>query len=120
MKPLTEAELEMMTGFNANPHPDDKPWDKCCGTKQDCLCAMRKVPAGDRIFGNPISAAENRVDFMLRSDDPRSQVEKGQMKNIMAENGRFFCVHRKTDDGYHRECAGWAAKYHPEKRHEGS
>jgi hypothetical protein len=31
--------------------------------------------------------------------------------DVIAKGGRFMCCHRMTEDGYHRECGGWYAKY---------
>ena len=121
--PLTPMEQAILGGnFGIKPHPDGKPWPKCCGKPGDdsdlfggCKCFVRKPP--DK---------ESRLDRVLAGDPsmkfpsgfrPTSEEEYqkivAETKQCIAENGRFFCVHRSTDDGFHRECAGWAAKFHP-------
>ena len=91
------------------PHPDGKAWDKCCNsadhpppsggvdldTESSCMCFMRKPRRGTSRFEK----------FRHCSDT----------KQVMAEKGRFMCPHRMTDDGYHRECAGWAARFAKER-----
>jgi hypothetical protein len=103
VQPLTEAEKATVTGYQGpevTPHPDGKPWDKCCGDKNtlnsaghanSCQCFMRKPRNAPSRFSN------------LASFD--------SVKALIKESGRFFCCHRTTDDGFHRECAGWAAKF---------
>lgn len=93
--PVTAAELTSVAGHKLQPHPDGKPWGKCCTSPQDnnfeCQCFMKK-PANN----------SSRYEEMCKFNTDVVQ--------LVAEKGRFFCVHRKTDDGFHRECAGWAAK----------
>lgn len=97
-KPVTEAEKNALRGLPFNPHPDGKPWDKCCGTKQDeqCMCLIRKPKNGlsryDRIFTEWAFAVVG---------------VKQSLAILQQEQGRFFCVHR-LDEGFNRECAGWA------------
>ncbi len=93
VQPATKAEQDGLGGVLIKPHPDGKPWSKCCiGPADDglsCQCFMRK-PRLNR----------SRHDGTFYN----------QMAPLKAENGRFFCDHRRTEDGYHRECAGWYAK----------
>jgi hypothetical protein len=87
MTRLTSAERAAI-GFWADglkPHPDARPWAKCCGP-----CLMRPV------FG------ASRLTLVLRDEN-----SSGVVTDLIKENGRFYCVHRKDGD-YHRECAGWA------------
>ena len=123
VKPLTEAEENAIYDYpgTVNPHPDGQPWPRCCGQKNDkslseqagsggfgCQCVMRKPP------GKP-----SRCDIIMQggsavmSNGTLVDVSDAHHRLIALhdEKGRFFCVHRKTDDGYHRECAGWYAKY---------
>lgn len=101
VKPVTIAEQEALGLTTLLPHPDGKPWGKCCGEKGDklCMCLMRK-PKND----------QSRFDLIM-GEPTLSSFAKNSLVPVVAENGRFFCVHRKTDDGFHRECAGWAAKF---------
>lgn len=96
MAPITETESVCVGNQPLNPHPDGKPWTKCCRSLEDnsiqCQCFMKKPPANKSRF-------QIFVNF-----------GSGIIKGLMTEKGRFFCVHRSTDDGFHRECAGWAAK----------
>lgn len=95
-EPLTQAERDALGPFIVKPHPDGKPWDKCCGNKGDteCMCLMRKPR------NNP-----SRFTWLIGSQWNQSVV------HLMQTKGRFFCCHRTTKDGYNRECAGWAAKF---------
>lgn len=104
MKPLTQAEIDVLAPFTANPHPDGKPWDKCCGVKGDteCMCFTRKPKNAPSRFDQVFKA---NMRFWWPSENAIKTV-----KALLAENGRFMCCHRKTEDGYNRECAGWAAK----------
>lgn len=109
-KPLTKAESEALMNLPIVPHPDGKPWDKCCGTNEKpsekhigCLCMMRR-PANE----------PSRFTQILQRAENDSRYEKASCKaleHLIQENGRFMCFHRKTEDGFHRECAGWAAKF---------
>lgn len=105
-KPVTETERKVI-GFlmTPTPHPDGKPWGKCCGEANDtdCMCLMRKPRNEPSRFNKILKGLYNPVDA-------------DGLARLAMENGRFFCMHRKTDDGFHRECAGWAAKFHPETR----
>lgn len=100
--PITQAEEVGCLGYDINAHPDGKPWTKCCtgldtsGRLNTCQCLMRKPPGGD-----------SRYDASL--DTSGSSLFLG-LDQLKAEKGRFFCTHRK-DGEYHRECAGWAAKF---------
>lgn len=99
-EPFTVAESLAATPVIPNPHPDGKPWAKCCTSLSDnqaaCQCYMKKPEVGP-----------SRHDAMMLADG-RSYFSS--INSLLAEKGRFFCVHRTTDDGFHRECAGWAAK----------
>ena len=100
--PLVGSELDLNRGsIDPMPHPDGQPWVKCCkgvmDNDQHCQCFMKKPT-------NNISRCE---EFAGHADVAESMTN-GQ--------DRFFCVHRKTDDGYHRICAGWAAKFGNKKR----
>lgn len=114
----TQTELWANGGYNTVPHPDGKAWGTCCrsggpkdlaairvfkianGGERDtdttCQCFMRKPPKGKSRFdsyrNNQGGSAFDHVDQLIK------------------EKGRFFCCHRLTVDGYHRECAGWAAR----------
>lgn len=94
-KPLTDDERQILGGYDIKPHPDGKPWSKCCtgpyDTETKCRCFMKKPK-------------RNKSRFDLGWADGELGI---RLKNLKQ---RFFCVHRETDDGYHRECAGWAAK----------
>src|SRR5688572_5935380 len=110
VKPLTETETKAnsVSGSLPAPHPDEKPWVKCCTSKApgtiypspdddySCQCLMKKPRNG-----------QSRFDAHL---DETGKSKFSSVEELIKENGRFFCCHRKTDDGFHRECAGWAAK----------
>lgn len=101
MKPITETEREAVFHTPLAPHPDGQPWRSCCRGKYDneqsCQCFMRKP-----------RNAQSRHDL----------IPYGIVADLKKENGRFFCVHRRTDDGFYRECAGWAAKFGKERINE--
>lgn len=104
MNGLTKIEQDAIDPFTVRPHPDGKPWDKCCGTKGDtaCMCFTRKP-----------RNAPSRYDLVMKVDQRHwtpSDRAIETIKALLAQKGRFFCCHRKTADGYNRECAGWAAK----------
>lgn len=98
----TLAEAEAANNFKLKPHPDGKPWIKCCagpelsGREGSCQCLMRKAADGKSRYENSLNA-DGMSNFY-------------SLNRLRTEMGRFFCVHRSTDDGFHRECAGWAAK----------
>lgn len=115
VKPLTPLENKLVKGHQYNsikPHPDGQPWTKCCGTKgtveSGCMCLMRKPTAGSSRYENILNGT-GMYQYMDRVTI-RDAAEK--LIKAAAKNDRFFCCHRTTDDGYHRECAGWAAKFH--------
>ena len=82
------------------PHPDGKPWDKCCSSEDDtdyfCQCLMRKP-----------HARNSRYEENWKTDPA--------FMALKDTGGRFFCCHRKTEDGFNRECAGWHAKFNSKK-----
>lgn len=92
-RPVTETEKLMIAGYNIKPHPDGLPWAKCCGTKKNnnCQCFMRK----------PKCSKNRYEEYKVFPTTVR----------LIKEDGRFFCVHRKTPDEFHRVCAGWAASF---------
>jgi len=99
---LTYAENHINGAGNARPHPDGKPWDKCCSSEDDtdyfCQCFMKKPRKGTSRYERDVNGRKyGRGIWPL-------------VERLENEGGRFFCIHRKTDDGYHRECAGWFAK----------
>lgn len=99
VEPLTENEKDALLGYSIIPHPDGNPWTKCCGTQGDinCMCLVRKPKNGP-----------SRLDYIL--DKFSLHFCKPMLSQLLADKARFFCCHRKTEDGFHRECAGWAAK----------
>lgn len=90
--------------FKLHPHPDGKPWAKCCNgtgetgpdTNSSCQCFMKKP--------------RNRKSRFEGSKKSNGSSSFPGIDDLIREKGRFFCCHRLTEDGYHRECAGWAAK----------
>jgi len=99
-KPLTDMERDVLVPNKIFPHPDGKAWTKCCIGPRDgefCRCFVRK-PKGRK----------SRLDEHIEGDSHASWTDIAL--KLIAAKGRFFCVHRK-DDGYHRECAGWFAKF---------
>lgn len=102
IKPLTEIEIAIGDPFKFNQHPDGMPWQKCCKGNSDdkyqCQCFMRKP-----------EKAQSRHDESINLNGTSNYHSVDQLK---AEDGRFYCCHRTTSDGFHRECAGWAAKMH--------
>ncbi len=96
---VTDAEQKVLPNNLLNPHPDGKPWDKCCGTKSElvCMCLMRKP-----------TQEISRYQAIIAYARPGGN-SSGDLLALEKEGGRFFCVHR-TDEGYNRECAGWSAK----------
>lgn len=75
-------------------HPDQAPWDKCCGSnvykikdgaKSTEFCAYRRNEQG------------NRARLSLKDGHDGHDIQKV-----------FVCCHRK-DGEYYRACAGWAA-----------
>lgn len=91
LKPITEAEQRAVSGYHINQHPDGQPWPGCCGSKggTQCQCLMRKP-----------KNSSSRFSWLK---------DLSTLSRLLAEKGRFFCIHRK-DGEYHRECGGWAAK----------
>jgi len=78
-----------------DPHPDGLAWDDCCtsdpkGHNVECFC--RKING------------KSRFDMY-----------GGKNQKAFQNGGRFFCVHRRTPDGFHRECGGWASLIGHEK-----
>lgn len=94
----TEVEKQAC-GYDVKPHPDGQPWTKCCKANDDtttcCQCFMKKP-----------KAAPSRYE-KHRSQTPH---DYPSIDSLEAEGGRFFCMHRLTEDGFNRECAGWFAK----------
>lgn len=101
MKLLTKTEQQAVGFTQLAPHPDGQPWSKCCRGRNDneygCQCFMKK----------PRNAPSRNDSFAYSC-----------VRDLKAEGGRFFCIHRETTDGFHRECAGWAAKFGKEKTNE--
>lgn len=101
---LTKAEKSICYGYQIKPHPDGKPWAKCCesgpgsiglkDTDSSCQCFMRKPKIGPSRYEGSLMHGSSHYSYV---DELRD------------EKGRFFCAHC-TDGEYHRECAGWAAK----------
>lgn len=93
---LTTAEIIAADYRVGKPHPDGKPWTKCCSSQNDgafeCQCFVKKPTLG-----------RARLDNFLNCDSV--------VDDLIKAKGRFFCVHRTTPGGYYRECAGWFAKY---------
>ena len=106
-KPLTPEESDPAHYGQdlPQPHPDGKPWDKCCTSIIDspsgCQCLMKR----------PQFAGKSRFTEIMAGGFGGSNQGKKALQSVIDTKGRFFCVHRKTDDGFHRECAGWAAKF---------
>lgn len=101
-KPLTDTEKVLMHGFwrDINPHPDNKAWSKCCRPE-------------NRAFGNEKNDPQcfcrrNALNGKARRD---WAIFRDRADKVAAEGGRFFCAHQKTEDGYHRECGGWAKRH---------
>ena len=101
--PPTRLEVSTLgyLGNNIISHPDGKAWTKCCtgnadNLDQECQCFMKR-PRGkrSRFMGGGLF----------------NWFEDKRLVEMVEKKARFFCVHRKTDDGYHRECAGWFAKF---------
>ena len=88
------------------PHPDGLAWARCCiGPEKynpmgHCQCVMAK---------SKYDYQTSRADRILSGAEGWPSLTKA-LAALRDTKGRFFCNHRKTDDGYHRECAGWAAK----------
>lgn len=106
VKPVTQAEQDALSTHKLNPHPDGKPWVKCCrDSKRDndrsCQCFMKKPR------GRP-----SRFEYFIRWNSPVAK----KVRELAETRQRFFCVHRKDGD-YHRECAGWAAKFKTGENH---
>lgn len=85
-------------GERTSPHPDGQAWPKCCrdaviGCDKRVDCAfIRNQEYGARLNKkNPVSYVGNGIHGKSSASTP------------------FVCVHRKTEDGYHRICAGWDA-----------
>lgn len=116
---LTKLERQILDNdgklaASIKPHPDGKAWDTCCrvGDKNStfnphdsdssttCQCFVRKPP-------HNISRYEQ---FLVGLHDRSCPGMKTNLMAAASIKARFFCCHRTTDDGYHRECAGWAAK----------
>jgi hypothetical protein len=96
VKPVTAKELNILSGWMVNPHPDGQPWAKCCGTKglTSCTCLTRKPIIG-----------RSRLEGIIADG---THFQGPPLAEALKAGDRFFCVHRSTDDGFHRECAGWA------------
>jgi hypothetical protein len=117
VKPASFEEIHMLCAdgekYNLAPHPDGKPWTKCCKFDDPsdegelhCQCLTRKPSS--------FMSRLNILNGKGRLPAQRTLTANGRLLTFTehAANGeRFFCVHRKTDDGFHRECAGWAALY---------
>ncbi len=88
------------------PHPDGKPWPKCCGSKDHKgpgvdpadYCAFRRNEP------DPWSRSYNQARCCLTK--PTGSLDE-YIKNGGVP-GRFMCMHRQ-DGGYLRVCAGWHA-----------
>lgn len=103
-KPLTAGEQLLFAQIEpVIPHPDGKPWPKCCASSGEakdssaCQCFCKK----------PRNSTRSRFGFFMAGRRGDYWVER--LQNVLNSGGRFMCCHRKTDDGYFRECAGWAA-----------
>lgn len=109
VRPLTQTEITAICNSVVLPHPDGQPWTKCCGDKANnedgCMCLMRKPKNGRSRYTKGMTE--------LKSPQMAPEIRSGwiSLENLRKEGGRFFCVHRTTEDGFHRECAGWAAKF---------
>lgn len=79
-----------------DPHPDGKAWPKCCKGMSDGLCCAF-VP---NQYGGP------RINKKAKR---RYFEGDGEIGGKPVSSIPFMCVHRSTDDGYHRVCAGWDA-----------
>lgn len=77
-------------------HPDGCPWLKCCGSKCNSVCAYRRHYGRSRIEKMGKIARHNTA----------AAPELCQTVESLNNGARFFCMHR-TDDGFHRVCAGW-------------
>lgn len=98
-------------GSVLSPHPDGKAWPKCC---KDLPCEANsegKVSCAfvhNQEYGARLDINKGDDTRMYSAGTPLARVNETP----------FMCVHRKTDDGYHRVCAGWDAcfgnKHHGE------
>lgn len=97
----TKTEQRGMHGqpLSHHPHPDGKAWPKCCknvgGLDGKLCCAF--VP--NQEFGPRLTKKEGARELVYTPGSSSGRVDKTP----------FVCVHRTTDDGYHRVCAGWDA-----------
>lgn len=114
VKPITEAETTAVCNTAVVPHPDGQPWPKCCGDKKteqsQCTCLMRKPRYGRPRYAIIMDMLARPRTYGITSDQEPAITSGKALERLQSEGGRFFCVHR-MDGKYHRECAGWAAKF---------
>lgn len=86
-----------------SPHPDGQAWPKCC----------KELPYNPALTGgSTISCA-----FVhMQPHGARLSAQRGSLVTSYDSMGShvvkytpFMCVHRTTEDGHHRVCAGWDA-----------
>jgi hypothetical protein len=83
--PRTPTEVAFNLNSQGKVHPDGHAWAKCC-------CGDRDISPGQ-----VINCAF--IDKRIRA------------KNPQYDGLPFVCVHRVTEDGYVRVCAGWDKCY---------
>jgi hypothetical protein len=94
-----------LAGNEVIPHPDGQPWKKSCGDKNH-----RK---GDPIRGYDWWCAYRRNQ---EGNTARCSIKHPANPHPIADEERFFCVHRQTEDGFHRVCAGWHCCHHGKEK----
>jgi hypothetical protein len=77
-----ETHLKLLQAVKV--HPDGQPWKKCCGSKCNDVADMH----GDMVSCICKRGLTKKTGYGMHSNP-------------------FVCVHRMTEDGFLRVCAGW-------------
>src|SRR5580765_1332826 len=92
-----------------HPHPDNKPWTKCCRFNEHVEPRMKIDGPQCKEDDRNCQCFCRKNDYGKSRKDIFMEAHHSEFHRLLKEGGRCYCCHRTTPDGYHRECAGWAA-----------